>query len=134
MTIRSRLLIAVIATLAISTSLAQSAVSEVEDPNEVLKVAALEALISAPPERALPLVIKVLDTDNTDEVKERALFVLSQIDLPGAGLDFWRGSEVRCLLTRQRRTGLFWLYPLLRQRTPHQCRRRCRIRLYFLVR
>jgi len=84
MTIRSRLLIAVIATLAVSTSLAQSAVSEVEDPNEVLKIAALEALISAPPDRALPLVIKVLDTDNTDEVKERALFVLSQIDLPEA--------------------------------------------------
>lgn len=84
MTIRSRLIIAVIATLAVSTSLAQSAVSEVEDPNEVLKIAALEALISAPPERALPLVIKVLDADNTDEVKELALFVLSQINLPEA--------------------------------------------------
>ena len=57
---------------------------EVEDPNEVLKIAALEALISAPPERALPLVIKVLDADNTNDVKERALFVLSQIDMPEA--------------------------------------------------
>jgi len=84
MTIRSRLIIATIATLAASTSLAQSAVSDVEDPNEILKIAALEALISAPPERALPLVIKVLDANNTDEVKERALFVLSQIDLPEA--------------------------------------------------
>ena len=96
MTIRSRLIIATIATLAASTSLAQSAVSDVEDPNEILKIAALEALISAPPERALPLVIKVLDANNTDEVKERALFVLSQIDLPEAQarlLDVARSSD-----------------------------------------
>jgi HEAT repeat protein len=96
MTIHSRLIIATIATLAVSTSLAQSAVSDVEDPNEVLKIAALEALISAPPERALPLVIKVLDANNTDEVKERALFVLSQIDLPEAQarlLDIARSSD-----------------------------------------
>jgi HEAT repeat protein len=84
MTIRSRFIIATLAILAVSTSFAQSEVSEVEDPNEVLKVAALNALMSAPPEKALPLVIKVLDADNTDEVKERALFVLSQIDLPEA--------------------------------------------------
>jgi HEAT repeat protein len=84
MTIRSRLIIATFALLAVSTSFAQSTVSEVEDPNEVLKIAALEALISAPPERALPLVIKVLDADNTNDVKERALFVLSQIDMPEA--------------------------------------------------
>ena len=84
MTIRSRLIIATFALLAVSTSFAQSTVSEVEDPNEVLKIAALEALISAPPERALPLVIKVLDADNTNDVTERALFVLSQIDMPEA--------------------------------------------------
>jgi HEAT repeat protein len=84
MMIHSRFIIAAIATLTMSTSLAQSDVSEVEDPNEALKIAALEALISAPPERALPLVIKVLDADNTDDVKERALFVLSQIDMPEA--------------------------------------------------
>jgi HEAT repeat protein len=84
MTIRPKLIIATVALLAMSASLAQTEVSDVEDPTEVLKIAALEALISAPPERALPLVIKVLDADNTDEVKERALFVLSQIDLPEA--------------------------------------------------
>lgn len=81
MTIRSILIIATAALLAVSTSFAQS---EVEDPNDVLKIAALEALISAPPERALPLAIKVLDADNSAEVKERALFVLSQIDMPEA--------------------------------------------------
>jgi HEAT repeat protein len=84
MTIRFKLIIAAGALLAMNASLAQTEVSDAEDSTEVLKVAALEALISAPPERALPLVIKVLDGNNTDEVKERALFVLSQIDLPEA--------------------------------------------------
>ncbi len=51
---------------------------------EELKLAALEALIAAPPERALPLATKALRGDHSDEVKSRALFVLSQIDLPGA--------------------------------------------------
>jgi len=84
MTIRFKLIIAAGALLAMNASLAQTEVSDAEDSTEVLKVAALEALISTPPERALPLVIKVLDGNNTDEVKERALFVLSQIDLPEA--------------------------------------------------
>ena len=45
-----------------------------------LKITALEALMSAPPERALPAVRKVLEGNNSDEVKESALFILSQID------------------------------------------------------
>jgi len=45
-----------------------------------LKIAALEALMSAPPEKALPLVDKVLAGNHSTEVKERALFILSQID------------------------------------------------------
>ena len=52
--------------------------------NEELKIAALEALISAPPERAMPIVQKVLAGDDSDELKARALFVLSQIDTPEA--------------------------------------------------
>ena len=40
--------------------------------------------MSAPPERALPLVDKVLAGNHSDEVKSRALFVLSQIDDPAA--------------------------------------------------
>ena len=47
---------------------------------ERLKVAAIEALISAPPERALPIVTRVLQSDDSDEIKEKALFVLSQIE------------------------------------------------------
>jgi HEAT repeat protein len=51
---------------------------------EQLKIAALEALIAAPPDRALPLAEKALSGDNSVEVKRRALFVLSHMDLPEA--------------------------------------------------
>jgi len=54
------------------------------DDAERLKMSALEALISAPPDRALPIVTKVLAGDSSVALKERALFVLSQIDLPEA--------------------------------------------------
>ena len=63
MKIRKLLVITTIALLATGVAGAQDAVSDVEDPNEVLKIAALEALLSAPPERALPLVTKVLDAE-----------------------------------------------------------------------
>jgi HEAT repeat protein len=64
-----------------------TALAQAPDPdNEELQIAALEALASAPPERALPLAKKVLAGTHSDEVKERALFVLSQIDLPEAQL------------------------------------------------
>ena len=52
--------------------------------DEALKIAAVEALIAAPPERALPLARKVLAGNNSDNVKEKALFILSQIDAPEA--------------------------------------------------
>ena len=48
--------------------------------DEDLKFAAIEALITAPPERAMPIVQRVLAGDASDELKGRALFVLSQID------------------------------------------------------
>ena len=41
---------------------------------------AVEGLLNAPPERALPLLKKVLQSEHSDKVKKRALFVLSQID------------------------------------------------------
>ena len=58
--------------------------TDLNGDSEELKIAALQALISAPPERALPIVEKVLESDASDELKEKALFILSQIDLPGA--------------------------------------------------
>lgn len=60
-----------------------------------LKMSALEALISAPPERALPIVTRVLGGDSSPELKERALFILSQIDMP----------EAQALLVETARTG-----------------------------
>lgn len=63
-----------------SDGLAQSS----DDTGEDLRIAALEALISAPPERALPIVDKVLTGDHSDALKERALFILSQLDTPEA--------------------------------------------------
>src|SRR5687767_10937243 len=52
--------------------------------DEELAVAALEGLMAQPPERALPIIKKVLAGSQTPLVKHRALFVLSQIDSPEA--------------------------------------------------
>lgn len=54
------------------------------DASDELKEAAVEALIAAPPERALPLARKVLEGNNSDRIKEKALFILSQIEDPAA--------------------------------------------------
>ena len=51
---------------------------------EALALAALEGLMSQPPERALPIIKKVLAGSQTTLIKRRALFVLSQIDVPEA--------------------------------------------------
>jgi len=75
-----KLIVAALALVAANTSIAQ----QPADDTEQLKIAALEALISAPEERALPIVEKVLAGNHSDEVKSRALFILSQIDLPEA--------------------------------------------------
>lgn len=53
-------------------------------PDEELALAALEGLMMQPPERALPIIKKVLAGTQTTIVKQRALFVLSQIDSPEA--------------------------------------------------
>ena len=74
-------LVALVAMFCMSTAFAQS---ESDDANEELKIAAVEALMSAPEERALPIVQKVLAGDHSDDVKERALFILSQMDSPEA--------------------------------------------------
>jgi HEAT repeat protein len=47
---------------------------------ESLALAAMEGLMQQPPERALPIIRKVLAGTQTPLVKKRALFVLSQID------------------------------------------------------
>ena len=75
----------IISTLLFATpGLTQSDVADVRDVNDELKLAAIEALISAPADKALPLVSKVLEGNHSTEVKEAALFILSQIDEPEA--------------------------------------------------
>jgi HEAT repeat protein len=66
-------------------SLAQSgkAGSRIEDKDE-LKLAAIEALMAAPEEKAMPALLRVMASNNSVEIKSRALFVLSQIDEPEA--------------------------------------------------
>ncbi len=71
----------IVALLALVTSLPAFAQ---DDDLEDLQIAAVEALISAPPERALPAVTKVIRGDYSDDVKESALFILSQIEAPEA--------------------------------------------------
>jgi HEAT repeat protein len=52
--------------------------------DEELALAALEGLMAQPGERALPIIKRVLAGSQTTLVKQRALFVLSQIDSPEA--------------------------------------------------
>ena len=52
--------------------------------DEELALAAMEGLMAQPPERALPIIKKVLAGTQTPTVKRRALFVLSQIEGPEA--------------------------------------------------
>ena len=63
-------------------ALPQGAFGQTEE--EALKLAALEALMSAPEERALPIIQRLLAGDDNSMIKQRALFVLAQIDLPEA--------------------------------------------------
>ncbi len=73
-----------------------AAQSDAARDTEELKIAAIEALITAPPDRALPLVKKVLAGNNSNDLKERALFILSQINRPEAQeilLEFARESS-----------------------------------------
>lgn len=68
--------------LLLATSVVAQDVPKSDD--DILVEAAVEALITAPPERALPIAQKVLNGNHSDNVKEKALFVLSQIDDPAA--------------------------------------------------
>ena len=83
-------------TAALFYATAGAAQDNARDDLEQLKIAAMESLVAAPPERALPLVNKVLSGDHSDELKERALFILSQIDDDTAQatlLDFAKDSN-----------------------------------------
>lgn len=74
----------ILASAALLMTTASAAQDTNRDDTEELKIAAVEALITAPADKALPVITKVLAADHSNEVKEAALFILSQIDKPEA--------------------------------------------------
>ena len=104
---RLKLIFVLLALITASTGVAQT--SQTDRDKEELKMAALEALMHAPSDRALPIVIKVLDGDNSYELKEGALFILSQIDHPDATaklLEFARTGNGELQLEAIRMIGI----------------------------
>ena len=79
-----------VALLMVGTTFAQApqkpkpAAEQAPNADEELALAAMEGLMAQSPERALPIIKKVLAGPQTKLVKQRALFVLSQIDSPEA--------------------------------------------------
>ncbi len=59
-------------------------VSPNSEPDEDLKLIAVQSLMQAKPEDALPILEKLLSSNNSEKVKERALFVLTQNSSPQA--------------------------------------------------
>lgn len=59
-------------------------VSPSTEPDEELKLLALNSLMSSDPDRAMPILRKLLVSNNSDKIKERALFVLVQNPSPEA--------------------------------------------------
>lgn len=70
---------------ALQEEMAEDADDTPASESEALAIEALEGLMAAPPQRALPLVRKVLAGNQSERVKRRAVFVLGMIDLPEAG-------------------------------------------------
>ena len=61
--------------------------------DEGIRIAAVEALATATPERAIPLIERVLAGDGSEELKKRALFVLGQFGGPTANELLFRTAE-----------------------------------------
>ena len=59
-------------------------VSPRTEPDEDLKLIAVNSLMQANPDQALPILQKLLAGNNSEKVKERALFVLTQNSSPQA--------------------------------------------------
>jgi tetratricopeptide (TPR) repeat protein len=59
-------------------------VSPAAEPDEDLKLIAVNSLMQANPDQALPVLQKLLAGNSSDKVKERALFVLTQNSSPQA--------------------------------------------------
>jgi HEAT repeat protein len=72
------------ALIAQSRPASTKAESTTSGDDEELADIAVEGLMNAPPERALPLLKKVLQSNHSQRVKKRALFVLSQLGTDAA--------------------------------------------------
>jgi HEAT repeat protein len=59
-------------------------VSPAAEPDEELKLLALNSLMNSDPEKALPILRKLLLSNNSDKIKDRAMFVLVQNPSPEA--------------------------------------------------
>ncbi len=59
-------------------------VSPEQEQNEELKIYAINSLVHTEPERALPLLEKILSSTGSPRMKERAVFVVAQIRTPQA--------------------------------------------------
>jgi HEAT repeat protein len=64
---------------------AGSPVSPSSEPDDDLKLMAVNSLMQSDPAAAFPVVEKLLASNNSERVKERALFVLTQSPSPEAG-------------------------------------------------
>jgi HEAT repeat protein len=72
-------------------------------PDEELKMIALNSLMQAEPDQALPILEKLLASNNSDKVKDRAMFVLTQSSSPKAAKllgDIARGNASPSLQMR----------------------------------
>jgi TolA-binding protein len=70
-------------------------VSPADETNEDLKLMAINSLMNADPERAIPLLENLLKGGSTPKVKDRAMFVLTQSRSPRAGqilTDYAKGA------------------------------------------
>jgi tetratricopeptide (TPR) repeat protein len=65
-------------------------------PDEEMKIYAINALMQADPDQALPVLERVLASNNSDKVKDKAMFVLTQSSSPKAAKllgDIARGTS-----------------------------------------
>jgi HEAT repeat protein len=71
-------------------------ISPSAESDDELKLLALNSLMSSDPDKAMPLLRKLLTSNNSDKVKERAMFILVQNPSPDARkmlVDVARGSN-----------------------------------------
>lgn len=88
---------------------AQASNADTVAEEDRLKVSAIEALMSAPSEKALPVLTRVMSSNNSDTVKSRALFVIGQFDVPEAHaiiLDMARYGEGKLQASAIRSIGI----------------------------